>query len=94
MYRYIMLALSIAPLVSCGPLAQFVPFPIIAVSALPAIAIAQTGPTNPASPAQFVAGPAKPGDPYLWLEDVSSPKTLEWVKSHNTASACFPYCHN
>jgi prolyl oligopeptidase len=38
------------------------------------------------APAQFVAGPAEPGDPYLWLEDVSSPQALQWVKAHNAAS--------
>jgi len=25
-------------------------------------------------------------DPYLWLEDVSSPKALQWVESHNAKS--------
>jgi prolyl oligopeptidase len=25
-------------------------------------------------------------DPYLWLEDVSSPKAMEWVEAHNAAS--------
>jgi prolyl oligopeptidase len=81
-----MLALSIAPFVSCRPLARFVPFSILAIMALPAMAIAQAGPTNPMAPAQFVAGPAEPGDPYLWLEDVSSLKALEWVKAHNAGS--------
>jgi prolyl oligopeptidase len=86
MYRQIMLALRIAPLVSCLPLARFAPFSILAIIALPAMAIAQTGPTNTTAAAQFVAGPAEPGDPYLWLEDVSSPKALEWVKAHNAGS--------
>ena len=26
------------------------------------------------------------GDPYLWLEEVSSPKALEWVEAHNAKS--------
>src|SRR6266436_5492582 len=86
MYRHIMLALSIAPCVSCWPLPRFVPLSILAIMALPAMAIAQAGPTNPMAPAQFVAGPAEAGDPYLWLEDVSSPKALEWVKVHNADS--------
>ena len=86
MYRHIMLVLSIAPFVSCWPVARFVPLSILAIIALPAMAIAQAGPTNPMAPAQFVAGPAEPGDPYLWLEDVSSPKALQWVKAHNAAS--------
>ena len=25
-------------------------------------------------------------DPYLWLEDVSSPKALQWVEAHNAKS--------
>ena len=25
-------------------------------------------------------------DPYLWLEDVSSPKAMEWVNAHNARS--------
>src|SRR5258708_26443402 len=86
MYRHIMLALSIAPFVSCRPLARFVPLSILAIIALPAMAIAQAGPTNLMAPAQFVAGPAEPGDPYLWLEDVSSPKGLELVRAHNAGS--------
>src|SRR5579859_7744295 len=24
-----------------------------------------------------------PADPYLWLEEVSSPRAMEWVHSHN-----------
>ena len=63
MYRHIMLALSIAPFVSCWPLARFVPLSILAIIALPAMAIAQAGSTNPMAPAQFVAGPAEPSDP-------------------------------
>ncbi len=27
-----------------------------------------------------------PDDPYIWLEDVSSPKAMEWVEAHNAAS--------
>jgi prolyl oligopeptidase len=86
MFGHITIALSIVPFVSCWPLARFAPFSILAIIALPAMAIAQAGPTNPMASAQFVAGQAEPGDPYLWLEDVSSAKALEWVKSHNVAS--------
>ena len=27
-----------------------------------------------------------PDDPYIWLEEVSSPKSMEWVEAHNAAS--------
>lgn len=27
-----------------------------------------------------------PADKYIWLEDVSSPKAMEWVNSHSAAS--------
>jgi prolyl oligopeptidase len=27
-----------------------------------------------------------PADPYLWLEEVSSPRAMDWVNSHNAAS--------
>jgi prolyl oligopeptidase len=41
--------------------------------------------------AAAAAGPggvkaATSDDPYLWLEDVSSPKALEWVEAHNAKS--------
>ena len=29
---------------------------------------------------------ATDNDPYIWLEDVSSPKALEWVEAHNAKS--------
>ncbi len=29
---------------------------------------------------------AQPADPYLWLEDVSSPRAMAWVDAHNAAS--------
>ena len=29
---------------------------------------------------------ATSNDPYLWLEDVSSPKALQWVEAHNAKS--------
>ncbi|HJP67863.1 MAG TPA: S9 family peptidase, partial [Sphingomicrobium sp.] len=29
---------------------------------------------------------ASTNDPYLWLEDVSSPKALQWVEAHNAKS--------
>src|SRR3984885_11295925 len=30
---------------------------------------------------------AQPADPYLWLEDVSSPRAMAWVETHNAAGA-------
>jgi prolyl oligopeptidase len=42
--------------------------------------------------AVFVALPvlsraqAPASDPYIWLEDVASPRAMEWVKAHNAAS--------
>jgi prolyl oligopeptidase len=33
-----------------------------------------------------VAGAQTTSDPYLWLEDVSSPKALAWVEQHNAKS--------
>ncbi|HEY1878622.1 MAG TPA: prolyl oligopeptidase family serine peptidase [Caulobacteraceae bacterium] len=40
---------------------------LIAAMTLPALAAAQT----------------PPADPYIWLEDVSSPKAMAWVEEHN-----------
>ncbi|CAN5264561.1 prolyl oligopeptidase family protein [soil metagenome] len=40
-----------------------------AAAALPAMTHAQTA--------------APPADPYIWLEDVSSPRSMEWVNAHN-----------
>src|SRR5689334_18650087 len=40
------------------------------LSALPAAALAQAGTE----------------DPYLWLEEVSSPRVMSWVETHNAAS--------
>jgi prolyl oligopeptidase len=59
---------------------------ILAAVTLPVAANAQVGSTNSAGPARFIAGPAEPGDPYTWLEEVSSPRAMDWVKEHNTAS--------
>jgi prolyl oligopeptidase len=53
---------------------------------LPALAGAQAQPLSDTSPAHFVAGSAEPGDPYLWLEEVSTPRALAWVNAHNAAS--------
>ena len=39
-------------------------------TALPFAAVAQTAPE----------------DPYIWLEDVSSPRAMDWVKAHNATS--------
>lgn len=33
-----------------------------------------------------VAQTAAPDDPYLWLEDVSSPRAMDWVNAHNATS--------
>jgi prolyl oligopeptidase len=35
---------------------------------------------------RVVAGPAAAGDRYLWLEELASPRSMEWVKGHNAAS--------
>jgi prolyl oligopeptidase len=46
-------------------------FPVLlGIVILPMMAHAQTPPTEPA-------------DPYIWLEEVSSPRAMEWVQSHN-----------
>lgn len=49
---------------------RLLPFAVLAAVALPFTAIAQT----------------VPEDPYLWLEDVSSPRAMEWVNAHNATS--------
>src|SRR3954470_1138199 len=36
-----------------------------------------------AASAQPPAAPAAPDDPYLWLEDVSGARAMDWVNSHN-----------
>ena len=59
---------------------------ILAAVTLPVAANAQAG-SNSAGPAHFIAGPAEPGDPYIWLEEVSSPRAMDWVKEHNAARA-------
>jgi prolyl oligopeptidase len=33
-----------------------------------------------------LAAAQPPADPYLWLEDVSSPRAMAWVEAHNAAS--------
>jgi prolyl oligopeptidase len=53
---------------------------------LPAIVGAQAQPAGDARPAPSVAAPAEPADPYLWLEEVSSARALDWVKAHNAVS--------
>lgn len=47
---------------------------------LAALALAAT--THPAA-AQSVA---EPGDPYIWLEDVNSPRAMAWVEAENARS--------
>ncbi|MES2045607.1 MAG: prolyl oligopeptidase family serine peptidase [Pseudomonadota bacterium] len=49
---------------------RLLPLALLAAVALPFTAIAQTAPE----------------DPYLWLEDVSSPRAMEWVNAHNATS--------
>jgi prolyl oligopeptidase len=36
--------------------------------------------------APALAASALPADPYIWLEEVSSPKAMAWVEAHNAAS--------
>src|SRR5262245_29486929 len=36
--------------------------------------------------APFAHAQTAPADPYLWLEEVSSTKAMDWVNSHNAAS--------
>jgi len=38
------------------------------------------------TPAQTPAPAAEPADPYLWLEEVSSPRAMAWVESHNATA--------
>ena len=33
--------------------------------------------------AQAQSSATEPADPYIWLEEVSSPRAMEWVQSHN-----------
>src|SRR5580693_5392070 len=40
-------------------------------------------PTDPAPP---VARPAGDEDPYLWLEEVTADRSLDWVKARNTTT--------
>jgi prolyl oligopeptidase len=53
---------------------RFLPFALLAAVTLPLTApfpaVAQT----------------TPDDPYLWLEDVSSPRSMDWVNAHNATS--------
>ena len=39
-----------------------------------------------AAPSQ-AAAPAPAADPFIWLEDVESPRAMEWVKAHNAKAA-------
>ena len=59
---------------------------LLAAAALPALALAQPAPT--AGPAQRTRAeaPTAPADPYIWLEQVSSPPAMAWVNSHNAKS--------
>ncbi|HEX5184023.1 MAG TPA: prolyl oligopeptidase family serine peptidase [Allosphingosinicella sp.] len=51
---------------------------LLAATAAPMTAASAQPPAAPA-PAAATA----PDDPYLWLEDVSSPRAMDWVKVHN-----------
>ena len=42
--------------------------------------------TLPAAGAAHAAMPAPDADPYLWLEDVNSPRAMEWVKQQDARS--------
>ncbi len=46
---------------------------LLVAVAFPAMLHAQTPATDPA-------------DPYIWLEDVSSPRAMGWVESHNAVT--------
>ncbi len=46
------------------------------LAALPALGQAEPPPV----------GPGDPPDPYVWLEEFSSPRALEWVNAHNAKS--------
>src|SRR5947209_18073099 len=45
--------------------------------------LAATAATVTAASAQPPAAPASADDPYLWLEEVSSPRAMDWVNAHN-----------
>ena len=49
---------------------RLLPLALLAAIALPVTAIAQSA----------------PDDPYLWLEDVASPRAMDWVNAHNATS--------
>ncbi len=49
---------------------RLLPFALLAAATLPVAALAQTAAE----------------DPYLWLEDVSSPRAMDWVNAHNATS--------
>jgi prolyl oligopeptidase len=36
--------------------------------------------------AQAQSSSTEPADPYIWLEEVSSPRAMEWVESHNAST--------
>ena len=51
------------------------------IASLLAAAASVTAASAHAPNAQAAAG--TPDDPYLWLEEVSSPRAMEWVNAHN-----------
>ncbi len=59
-------------------------FPLMVAGITLAFAVTATGADKPA-PAE-VRHPGEPVDPYLWLEDVTADKSLDWVKAQNAQS--------
>ena len=53
---------------------------LVATAAFPMLAHAQSSPAS-STPAQRKA--VQPADPYIWLEDVASPRSMQWVDAHN-----------
>src|SRR5579875_2121256 len=41
---------------------------------------------QPAAAAAATAAPAADADPYIWLEQVDSPRAMDWVNQHNAAT--------
>ena len=61
---------------------------LFAAAALPALApvVAWAAAPQTAGPAQRTTAQPAPADPYIWLEQVSSPEAMGWVNSHNAKS--------
>ena len=54
------------------------------LTGLAALMLASTAHAQGAGP-RTVSAPA-PADPYIWLEEVSSPRAMDWVNAHNAKS--------